>query len=142
MGEKRLPQQGYTFELDPNRAQRVQLTKSVGASRYVYNWGLAGSNAAYEAIGKRPKHSELKKRLVELKKGECPWLYEVSAHIGQQALVDLERAFDRVFKGLAGDWPKSGFPKFKKKSERDSRASTRSRSRSVTCDSRTSVASG
>ena len=118
--EKRLTQQGYTFELDPNRAQRVQLAKSVGASRYVYNWGLAESQASYEVTGKRPKHGDLKKRLVELKKGDAPWLYEVSAHIGQQALVDLERAFDRFFKGLNGEGPKAGFPKFKRKGERDS----------------------
>lgn len=117
--EKRLIQQGYTFELDPNQAQRAQLAKSVGCSRFVYNWGLAESVAAYEKLGKRPKHSELKKRLVELKKGDAPWLYEVSAHIGQQALVDLERAFDRFFKGLKGDGPKSGYPKFKRKGERD-----------------------
>jgi putative transposase len=55
-----------------------------------------------------------------LKKGECPWLYEVSAHIGQQALVDLDRAFDRFFKGLKGEGPRSGFPRFKHKGERDS----------------------
>jgi putative transposase len=55
-----------------------------------------------------------------LKKGECPWLYEVSAHIGQQALVDLDRAFDRFFKGLKGEGPRSGFPRFKRKGERDS----------------------
>lgn len=118
--EKRLAQQGYTFELDPNQAQRVQLAKSVGCSRFVYNWGLAESIAAYDTLGKRPKHSELKTRLVELKKTEAPWLYEVSAHIGQQALVDLERAFDRFFKGRAGESPKSGYPKFKKKGDRDS----------------------
>lgn len=118
--EKRLTQQGYTFELDPNQMQRVQLAKSVGASRYVYNWGLAESEKAYKATGKRPKHSDLKKQLVELKKGDASWLYEVSAHIGQQALVDLERAFDRFFKGLKGGSPKSGFPRFKRKGERDS----------------------
>jgi hypothetical protein len=35
--EKRVIQQAYRFELDPNRAQRVLRAKSVGASRYVYN---------------------------------------------------------------------------------------------------------
>jgi putative transposase len=55
-----------------------------------------------------------------LKKGECPWLYAVSAHIGQQALVDLDRAFERFFKGSKGEGPRSGFPRFKRKGERDS----------------------
>jgi putative transposase len=116
----RLVQQAYRFELDPNQAQRVLLAKSVGASRFVYNWGLEQSQLDYERLGKRPRLGELKSRLVDLKRGECPWLYEVSAHIGQQALVDLDRAFDRFFKGLKGERPRSGFPRFKKRGERDS----------------------
>jgi putative transposase len=115
-----LIQQAYRFELDPNRAQRVLLAKSVGASRFVYNWSLEQSQRDYELTAKRPPLGELKSRLVGLKKGECPWLYEVSAHIGQQALVDLDRAFDRFFKGLKGGGPRSGVPRFKKRGERDS----------------------
>jgi putative transposase len=117
---RRVVQQAYRFELDPNQAQRVLLAKSVGASRFVYSWGLEQSQRDYERLGKRPRLGELKSRLVDLKKGECPWLYEVSAHIGQQALVDLDRAFDRFFKGLKGEGPRSGFPRFKKRGERDS----------------------
>jgi putative transposase len=113
-------QQAFRFELDPNRAQRVLLTKSVGASRYVYNWGLAESQRQYGLRRTRPRLGELKAQLVELKKSECPWLYEVSAHIGQQALVDLDRAFERFFKGFKGKGQKSGFPRFKRKGERDS----------------------
>jgi putative transposase len=118
--ERRIVRQAYRFELDPNQEERVLLAKSVGARRYVYNWGLAESEREYELTGKRPRHRELKKRLVGLKKGEAPWLYEVSAHIGQQALVDLERAFDRFFKSSKGEGPKAGLPRFKRKGERDS----------------------
>jgi putative transposase len=120
VGETCVVQQAFKFELDPNCAQRVLLTKSVGASRFVYNWGLAESKRRYELTGKRPRLGVLKSRLVELKKDECPWLYEVSAHIGQQALVDLDRAFDRFFKGLNGEGPRSGFPRFKRKREHGS----------------------
>jgi hypothetical protein len=73
--EPRVIQQGYRFELDPNQAQRVQLAKSVGASRFVYNWGLTESLRYYESTGRRPKLGELRPRLVGLKRGECPWLY-------------------------------------------------------------------
>jgi transposase len=115
VSNQRLVKQAFRFELDPNREQRVLLAKSVGASRFVYNWGLAESQRAYEATGERPRLRELKKQLVQLKKGNCPWLYEVSAHIGQQALVDLDRAFERFFKALKGEGPKSGFPRFKRR---------------------------
>jgi putative transposase len=112
--------QAYRFELDPNQAQRVLLAKSVGASRFVYNWGLAEWKRQYELTGKRPRMGDLKARLVELKTSECPWLYEVSAHIGQSALTDLNIAFERFFKGLNGEGPRWGYPKFKRKGERDS----------------------
>lgn len=118
--EKRVIQQAYRFELDPNREQRVLLAKSVGSSRYVYNWGLAKSQRCYELTGKRPRLGELKAALVELKKTDAPWLYEVSAHIGQSALKDLNVAYERFFKGLKGEGPQSGYPKFKRKGERDS----------------------
>jgi len=117
--EQRVVMQAFRFELDPNQVQRVLLAKSVGCSRFVYNWGLAESQRDYELTGKRPRLSELKARLVTLKKSEAPWLYEVSAHIGQQALVDLNAAFERFFRGLK-DGPSSGFPRFHKKGERDS----------------------
>lgn len=102
-------QESFRFELDPNRAQRVLLAKSVGASRYVYNWGLAASQRQYELTGKRPQLGELKAQLVELKKTDAPWLYEVSAHIGQSALKDLNVAFDRFFKSVNDEGPKAGF---------------------------------
>jgi putative transposase len=113
-------QQAYRFELDPNQAQRCLLAQSVGASRFVYNWGLEQSQREYERTGRRPLLGELKARLVTLKKSDCPWLYEVSAHIGQAALQDLDRAFERFFKGLKNEGPKSGYPRFKRKGERDS----------------------
>jgi putative transposase len=117
--EKRTIQQAFRFELDPNQVQRVLLAKSVGVSRYVYNWGLGESRRQYELTGKRPSLGDLKKRLVELKNGEAPWLYEVSAHIGQSALKDLNVAFERFFKSVKGEGPKVGYPRFKKKGERD-----------------------
>jgi putative transposase len=120
VGETRIIRQAYRFELDPNEAQRVLLAKSVGASRFVYNWGLDQSQRDFEGLGKRPKLRELKSRLLELKRCECPWLYEVSAHIGPSALKDLDHAFERFFKSLNQEGPPSGFPRYKKRGERDS----------------------
>jgi putative transposase len=118
--ERRVVPQAFRFELDPNQEQRAGLARSTGSSRFVYNWGLAESQRDYKLTGKRPRLSELKARLVTLKKSEAPWLYEVSAHIGRQALVDLNIAYGRFFKGLTGEGPQSGFPRFHKKGVRDS----------------------
>jgi putative transposase len=112
--------QAFQFQLDPNQKQRVLLAKSVGCSRFVYNWGLAESQRRYELTGKRPPLGDLKAALVTLKKTDASWLYEVSAHIGQSALRDLNIAFERFFRGLEGEGPATGFPRFKRKGKRDS----------------------
>jgi putative transposase len=110
----------------------VRLAKSVGASRFVYNWGLAESQRQYELTGKRPRLGDLKTQLVELKQGECPWLYEVSAHIGQSALKDLNVAFERFFSGLRGRGRKVGSRVSSVRASVTRRACTRSLSRSGT----------
>jgi putative transposase len=110
----------FRFELDPNLAQSALLTKTVGASRFVYNWALAQSEDDYQLLGKRPSLRELKKRLVWLKKHHCPWLYEVSAHVGQSALKDLDEAFESFFKGLQKKGPRRGYPRFKRRGRADS----------------------
>jgi hypothetical protein len=61
---------------------------------------LAESNRCYEPTGSRPRLRDLKADLVKLKKSECPWLYDLSAHIGQQALVDLDKAFQARLYGV------------------------------------------
>jgi putative transposase len=71
-------------------------------------------------MGKRPRLGELKSRLTTLKQNECPWLYLVSAHVGQAALKDLNDAFERSFRRSKDGRSPSGFPRFKKRGERDS----------------------
>jgi putative transposase len=136
VGETEVIQQAYRFELDPNQTQRVLLAKSVGASRFVYNWGLECSQREYERLGRRPRLGELASQLVELKRGQCPWLYEVSAHVGQSALKDLNDAFERFFKGLTGEGRKSGYPVSRSAASKTRRGCTRLLSRSGMCGCR------
>jgi putative transposase len=71
----------------------------------------------YEATGKSPGYYELHRRLNGLKKTELSWMYEVSKTIPQEALRDLDRAFQNFFRrlknkdGKGGEKP--GFPRFK-----------------------------
>ena len=55
---------------------------------------------------------DLQKQLVELKK-ELPWLKETNSQSLQSALINLDEAYKKFFKG-------AGFPKFKKKSNKGS----------------------
>lgn len=64
---------------------------------------------AYENGEKTPNAIELHRRLNTLKPTELPWMYEVSKCSPQEALRNLDRAFDNFFK------KRGCFPKFKSK---------------------------
>src|SRR5271169_6920420 len=57
--------------------------------------------------------------LNSMKPSEFPWMYEVSKCAPQEALRDLDRAFENFFRGLK-QGQKIGFPQYKKKGDRDS----------------------
>nr|BBH86134.1 transposase [Thermosporothrix sp. COM3] len=113
---------GYKTELDLNNEQRTACLKHAGCARFAYNWGLARSQEAYRATGKRPTAIDLHKELNALKKTDYPWMYEVSKCAMQEALRDLEKAYKNFFRRVElkkqGKWKgKLGFPTFKKKSK-------------------------
>jgi len=117
---------GYRLELKLNQSQRVLCAKSAGTSRFAYNWKLDKLISEYEAnkalaimygLNKVPSTFgsaiDWHKDWVLLKT-ELPWIRETSKCCGQEALRDLEVAFKRFFIN------KSGYPKFKKRGQRDS----------------------
>lgn len=113
---------GYHTELDLNDEQRTACMKHAGASRFAYNWGLSRSIEAYRTTGKRPTAIELHRDLNKLKQTEYPWMYEVSKCAPQEALRDLDKAYQNFFRRIElnkqGKWKgKLGFPKFKKRSK-------------------------
>lgn len=67
---------------------------------------------AYAAGGKSPSAMELHRELNALKKGALSWLYAVSKCAPQEALRDLDKAYQHFFRrAKQGETP--GFPKFK-----------------------------
>ena len=102
----------YKVELDPNNVQRTALLKHAGAARFAWNWGLARRKQEYEETGKSSNAIEQHRQLNALKKTNFPWLYEVSKAASQEALRDLDKAYQNFFRRVkAGEKP--GFPKFK-----------------------------
>jgi putative transposase len=113
---------GYKTELDLTNKQRTACMKHAGASRFAYNWGLVRSKEVSHATGKRPNAIALHKELNTLKQTDFPWMDEVSKCAMQEALRDLDKAYQRFFERVAlkkaGLFKgKVGFPKFKKKSK-------------------------
>lgn len=113
---------GFKTELKLNNVQRTLLAKSCGTARFAYNWGLDQLKQALDfnrenpgSKVKIPSAIDLHKRFCAEVKPEKPWIYEVSKCSPQYALRNVRDALDRFFKE-----PDKGFPKFKKKGQRDS----------------------
>jgi transposase len=103
----------YKTELKLNNKEKTLLARCAGTARYAYNWGLRIKIDEYEATGKSPNYYELHRRLNALKKTELSWMYEVSKTIPQEALRDLDRAFQNFFRRLKAGGEEPGFPRFK-----------------------------
>src|SRR6266851_1020586 len=86
----------YKTELDLHNEQITACKKHAGAARWAYNWGL------------------------QRKQGAVPWLYAVSKCAPQEALRNLDRAFDGFFRRVqlkkVGQYRgKLGYPTYKSK---------------------------
>lgn len=82
----------------------------VGATRFVYNWGLAKWEEMYKE-GLKPNGKKIKKIFNNTikKEDEYKWLNEVSSALISQAFNDLQKSFDNFFNG------KANYPRFKTK---------------------------
>ncbi len=107
--------QAYQFALKPNGEQQRLMRRFAGSCRHVYNKALALQQARHEAGEKKLSYAALCKALTEWKAGpETLWLNETPSQALQQALKNLERAYQNFFEKRAA------FPRFKKKGQSDS----------------------
>ena len=89
--------------------------KHAGAARFAWNWGLARRKQEYEATGRSSNAIEQHRQLNALKPAEFPWMYDVSKCAMQEALRDLDKAYQNFFRRVKNGEKKVGFPKFKSK---------------------------
>ena len=90
-------QRAYKTELDPNNKQRTMMGRCCGASRYVYNWGLAEWKQQYED-GKKPSAIGLKTHFNSVKDDVCPWIREIPYAVTESAFRNLGNAFRHFFR--------------------------------------------
>ena len=103
----------YKYALFPDQEQSVQLAKTFGCCRFVYNAGLETKNTAYRMRGVNLTCFDLIKQATEAKK-ELTWLSEVPSQALQMALRNLDNAFTNFFRHGAA------FPRFKSKYRKQS----------------------
>ena len=115
-----LVQRAYKTELDLNDRQVTGCRQHAGAARWAYNWGLRVKQERYRTSKKSPNAIALHRELNALKKTAVPWMYSVSKCAPQEALWNLDAAFQQFFRRCAlkkqGKWKgKLGYPQFKTK---------------------------
>ena len=102
----------YRTELDPTNVQRTAFLRHAGAARFAYNWGLARKQTVWLMNRlpcppvRYPTAIDLHRELNALKAGPFEWMYESSKCAPQEALRDLDRAYQNFFEGRAK------FPRF------------------------------
>jgi len=110
----------FRYRFYPSPSQELLLKKTLGCSRFVYNHFLALRIREWTTNQKSVSYNETSSILTQLKKEESTsWLNEVSAVALQQSLQNLQEAYNNFFRGLKKK-QKVGFPRFKKKSNRNS----------------------
>jgi len=113
----------YQYRLYPTNQQKRLLSQLFGCVRVVWNDTLAYCQELYQQGEKKPKYTELSKRLTQIKKTkEKQWLTEVSSIPLQQSLRDLETAYSNFFASCKGErkGKKVKPPKFKKRKSKQS----------------------
>lgn len=97
------------IRLLPTKEQELLMLKSIGCSRFVYNWALNRANEMYQN-GDKYSMANIRKEFTQLKKQEdFKWLNEVSNTMMVESMRNLDKAFKSFFK------KKSRRPKFKSK---------------------------
>jgi putative transposase len=113
----------YQYRCYPTESQKHALAKLFGCVRVVWNDTLAYCQDLYRQGGKKPKYTELSKRLTQVKKTEeKAWLTDVSSIPWQQSLRDLETAYSNFFASCKGERKgrKVKLPRFKKRKSKQS----------------------
>ena len=101
-------EKAYRFRAYPTKEQEILLAKTFGCVRYVYNYFLDLKKTMWESERKNISFTETSRLLTQLKQ-EKEWLKEPDKCALQNALKDLDSAYQGFFK------MGRGYPKFKSK---------------------------
>lgn len=89
----------YKFRLYPDKEQKILINKTIGSSRFVFNYFLNLWNEEYKKTGKGLSYNKCAVIIPTLKKSdEYSWLKEVDSIALQSSIKNLEDSFNRFFK--------------------------------------------
>ncbi len=106
---------GYKYRIYPNKEQKIFLAQQFGSVRFVYNYLLAKRIKNYTENKKSSSFYQDCLDLTDLKKQDgYSWLKETNAQTLQAAAKNVDNSYQNFFRN------KKGFPKFHKRSNRQS----------------------
>lgn len=106
----------FKTEINPTPEQKQKIIRTIGVSRFVYNFYLAHNKEVYEKEKRFVSGMEFSKWINNEfipDNPEFKWVKEVTSKSVTKSIMNADRAFRDFFKG------KARFPKFKKKSKSD-----------------------
>ncbi|WP_410199924.1 RNA-guided endonuclease InsQ/TnpB family protein [Clostridium perfringens] len=109
----------YKMEINPTDEQKSKIHRTIGVSRFIYNFYIAYNKEIYEREGKFVSGIDFSKWLNNEyihNNQEMNWIKEVSSKATKQAIMNGDKSFRDFFK------KDKGFPKFKKKKNQDVKA--------------------
>ncbi len=99
----------YKYRIYPNSEQKIQIAKTFGCCRFVYNRTLAYRKEAYEKEKKSVSKTDCNNFCSRELKKAYEWLKAVDKFALTNAVYNMDAAYQKFFKEHAG------YPKFKSK---------------------------
>ena len=118
----------FKYRLYPNKEQEVQIQKTFGCCRFVYNQTLAHRKELYETEKKSMSKIDCNNFVTQNLKKEYEWLKEVDKFALTNSVYNMDSAYQKFFKEHAG------YPKFKSKKNNRKSYSTNSTNNNITVD--------
>ncbi|WP_409193522.1 RNA-guided endonuclease InsQ/TnpB family protein [Clostridium perfringens] len=109
----------YKMEINPTDEQKSKIHRTIGVSRFIYNFYIAYNKEIYVREGKFVSGMDFSKWLNNEyipNNQDMKWIKEVSSKATKQAIMNGDKAFRDFFKKA------KGFPRFKKKKNQDVKA--------------------
>ena len=118
----------YKYRIYPNSEQRMQIAKTFGCCRFVYNQTLAYRKEVYEKEKKSVSKTDCNNYCNRQLKKDYEWLKEVDKFALTNAIYNMDAAYRKFFKEHAG------YPKFKSKHDNHKSYTTNITNGNITVD--------
>ena len=118
----------YKYRIYPNNEQKIQIAKTFGCCRFVYNHTLAYRKEVYEKEKKSVSKTDCNNYCNRELKKAYEWLKEVDKFALTNAIYNMDAAYQKFFRKNAG------YPKFKSKHDNHKSYTTNFTNGNITVD--------